>query len=356
MVRKSLVAGVDIGGTKTAVVLAAEPFSRAAVATGGAAPSILTRGVFATRPAAGPEPAIRSIVEALRQALASPAAAEGSLRAIGVSCGSPLDAKAGVIQEPPNLATWKDVPITSILGREFGVPCFLENDANAGAMAEHAFGGGRGTRNLVFLTMGTGFGAGLIVEGELYRGASDAAGEIGHVRLSATGPIGYHKAGSVEGWASGGGMAKVAKLRMAAAAARGQPTLLAEVDGREVTARDVAEAAERGDVLAGQIIRATGRRLGQALAIVVDVLNPECILVGGLALRLGESLLGPARAVVAREALAGSAGVCRIAAAELGESIGDVAALCVAVAGDREDAARKIAGVARTGAGAGAAL
>lgn len=323
---KSLFAGVDIGGTKTAVVLSSQP------------PAILSKHVFATRPSAGPELAIRHIVEGLRQELAS-RKSECSLQAIGVSCGGPLDPATGTIHQPPNLLTWKDVPITAILHREFGVPCYLENDANAGAMAEHSFGAGKGTRNLVFLTMGTGIGAGLILDGHLFRGASNAAGEIGHVRLTPAGPSGHNKGGSVEGWASGAGLAKLARIMMTQASAHGETSLLTPLaeNGRELTARDIAEAAAAGDALAQQVIRASAEKLGEAMAILVDVLNPECVIVGGLALRLGESLLGPAREMVEREALASSARICRILPAALGEEIGDVAALCVAMEGEEDD-------------------
>jgi glucokinase len=325
-VLETLLAGVDIGGTKTAVVLSSGP------------PSTLTKQVFATKPENGPEAAIRSIVDTLRQSLTSHGMRDARLRAIGVSCGGPLDRMTGTIQKPPNLPTWQDVPITSILAREFGVKCYLENDANAGALAEQSFGAGKGTRNLVFLTMGTGMGAGFILNGQLYRGASNSAGEIGHVRLTRRGPSGHNKIGAVEGWASGAGMAKVARIRVGEASARGQATLLARdlEDLNDLTARDIAEAAEQGDALAQQIIYTTGQRLGEAMAILVDVLNPECIIVGGLAMRLGESLLDPARKVVAREALMPSASICRILPAALGEEIGNVAALCVAVEGERD--------------------
>jgi glucokinase len=313
--------GVDIGGTKTAVVLSSSP------------PAIAARKEFPTLPAEGPERVIHLIKSGVRELLAGRGSNDATLEAMGVSCGSPQDRTAGVIQAPPNLPTWVDVPITTILSSEFRVPCHLENDANAGAVAEHRFGAGQGCHSMVFITMGTGFGAGVITEGRLYHGATDSAGEIGHVRLSRRGPVGYHKAGSVEGWVSGGGMAQVAKLRTEVAMKQGRQTLLAPClsGSGTITARDVAEAAEKGDRLAKEIIRATGRRLGEALAILVDILNPERIVIGGLAMRLGNNLLTPARHVLEREALPQSASVCQIVPAALGEKIGDVAALCVAM-------------------------
>ncbi|AXC12701.1 transcriptional repressor/ROK family [Acidisarcina polymorpha] len=315
-------AGVDIGGTKTAVVLSFEP------------PRTVARLSFPTRPEQGPNMAVGKIIASLREALASQSITMAQVAAIGVSCGGPLDPARGIIQCPPNLSTWKNVPICALLEEEFRVPCFLENDANAGALAEARFGAGRGSENLIFLTMGTGLGAGLILNGQLYRGASNAAGEIGHVRLTEDGPVGFGKAGTVEGWASGGGMAQVAQMFLNAAVIRGESSLLLDTSGQSpanVTALDVAEALRAGDSVAQAIVRATGERLGEAMAILVDLLNPECIVIGGLATRFGEVLLGPARDVVSREALRSSAAKCRIVSAGLGEQIGDVASLCVAV-------------------------
>jgi glucokinase len=315
---KSTLVGVDVGGTKTAVLVSLE------------APSVLDRIEFATKPAKGPEPALALIIDGIRDLVARHRLKP---KAIGVSCGGPLDHIGGVIQAPPNLSTWVDVPIKGILEEEFGVTCRVENDANAGAVAEHRFGAGRGCRNMVFLTMGTGLGAGIITDGRLYHGANDFAGEIGHVRLTRSGPVGYHKAGSVEGWASGGGMVQVAAKAVEAAIKRKEPTLLTEQLGRDkpITARDIALAARKGDAVAARILRSTARRLGETLAILVDILNPERIVIGGLAMRLGDTLLGPAREVLQREALPYSTAVCQVVPAELDERIGDVAALCVAM-------------------------
>lgn len=313
--------GVDIGGTKTAVVISSHP------------PAMLARIEFPTLPNQGPERAIEVIKQSIHQVIVSSGIASSRISGIGVSCGGPLDQAAGVIKAPPNLATWVDVPITSILQLEFAIDCRMENDANAGAIAEHRFGAGQGTRHMIFLTMGTGLGAGIITDGRLLSGASGQAGEIGHVRLSATGPVGYHKAGSVEGWASGGGMAQVAQQEVLAAIARGESTTLSGKlqSSGAITAKDVADAAHQGDDLATRIIESTGTRLGEALAILVDLFNPERIVIGGLAMRLGERLLAPARLAMQREALVDSARICQVIPALLGEKIGDVAAICVAM-------------------------
>ena len=313
--------GVDIGGTKTAVVLSSHP------------PAMLARTEFSTLPQEGPERAIELIKRSIHQLIQDAGIDRSRLGSIGVSCGGPLDQAAGIIQAPPNLSTWVDVPITAILEKEFGIECHMENDANAGAVAEHRFGAGQGTRHMVFLTMGTGLGAGVICDGRMLSGARGQAGEIGHVRLTPSGPVGYNKAGSVEGWASGGGMAQVAAEEVAAAIRRNEPTLLAEKFKRDgvLTAKDVADAFQHGDALAARMIESTGSRLGEALAILVDLFNPERIVIGGLAMRLGQSLLEPARRVMEREALPASAKMCQIVPAALGEAIGDVAAICVAM-------------------------
>lgn len=313
--------GVDVGGTKTAVVLSVNP------------PEVAGRIEFPTLPEKGPEQAIERIKESIHKLLETPGIDRAKLGGIGVSCGGPLDQATGVVMAPPNLPTWVDVPITSILNKEFGVPCRLENDANAGAVAEFRFGAGKGTRHMIFLTMGTGLGAGVITDGRLLIGATGQAGEIGHVRLTPSGPVGYNKAGSVEGWASGGGVAQVAREEVEAAVGRGEATLLAEklrANGA-VTAKDLGEAARAGDALAKKILADTGSRLGEALAILVDLFNPDCIVIGGLAMRMGEYLLGPARSMMEREAIPGPASHCRVIPATLGERIGDVSAICIAM-------------------------
>jgi glucokinase len=280
----------------------------------------------------GPERALDLIVESARSLMDQHGLAEEAIAGIGVSCGSPLDRVRGIIQAPPNLPTWVDVPIRKLLEEAFHTTCRVENDANAGAVAEHRFGAGMGSEHMVFLTLGTGLGAGIIAAGSLYLGANGDAGEIGHVRLSPTGPVGYHKAGSIEGWASGGGIAQLAVGILTQAQRRGRSSMLhAQLADGGLTARDVGRAAQAGDAVALSILRRSGERLGQALAMLIDVLNPQRIVLGGLAWRMGEPLLAPMRRVIEREALPQTLRACEIVPAALGEQIGDVAALCVAM-------------------------
>jgi glucokinase len=313
--------GLDVGGTKTAIVISAEP------------PAVLARTEFATLPAKGPDRAIDLAKNGIRELLRQQGLDPSAIKRIGVSCGGPLDRIAGIIQSPPNLPSWDNVPIKAIMEKEFGVECQVENDANAGAVAEHRFGAGQGSQNMVFLTMGTGLGAGIITDGRLYHGTNDLAGEVGHIRLTPTGPVGHNKAGSAEGWASGGGLAQVAAQAVAKAAKNKQKTALSKIlqSGKSLTAKDVGLAAKKGDAVAIGILQSTGRRLGAVLAILVDLLNPERIVIGGLAMRLGDLLLDPARSVMQREALAPAVAHCEVVPAALDERIGDVAALCVAL-------------------------
>jgi glucokinase len=313
--------GIDVGGTKTAIVISANP------------PAVLGRTEFATLPAKGADRALKLAKQGIRDLLAQPGLEISAIKRIGVSCGGPLDRIHGVIQSPPNLPTWDNVPIKAIMEEEFGAECQVENDANAGAVAEHRFGAGQGTQNMVFLTMGTGLGAGIITDGRLYHGTNDLAGEVGHIRLTRTGPVGHNKAGSAEGWASGGGMAQLAAQAVARAAKNKRKTALTKLlqAGKAITARDVGLAAQKGDRVALGILQSTGRRLGAVLAILVDLLNPERIVIGGLAMRLGDLLLEPARSVMRREALAPAVASCEVVPAALAERIGDVAALCVAM-------------------------
>ncbi len=312
--------GIDIGGTKCAVIRGDD------------------RGCVTDKvrfPTTTPDETLSNIYAAADHLIAEGRACGEDPLSIGVSCGSPLDSKAGVIQEPPNLPGWVDVPIVAELTRRTGLPAFLCNDANACALAEWYFGAGRGTRNMIFLTFGTGMGAGLILDGRLYAGACDAAGEVGHMRLADNGPVGYHKAGSFEGFCSGGGLAQLGRKYAEGALAAGLTPAFCPTpaDLDTVTARSIADAAHAGDETALAVYAACGTRLGQALSVLVDVLNPERIVIGSIFARSGDLLIPAMRAVMERECLSPSLAVCEVVPAALTESVGDLAALTVAVNG-----------------------
>jgi glucokinase len=245
----------------------------------------------------------------------------------GIACGGPLDAKRGLVLSPPNLPGWDRVPIKHHFERRFGRPAFLMNDANANALAEWRFGAGRGSRSMIFLTAGTGMGAGLVIDGRLYEGVCGNAGEVGHLRLAKDGPVGFHKAGSFEGFGGGGGLAQLVHYLPSGE----QPGRIADWIAAHPTAEAIALAARSGDRTARAIFAESGRRFGQALALLIDTLNPDCIVIGGLWLRCRD-LLGPEMHRVLRaEALADSRRACRIVPAKLGERIGNYGAVCAAL-------------------------
>ena len=251
---------------------------------------------------------------------------------IGISCGGPLDEKRGVILSPPNLPGWDEVHITEMLEKRFGVPARLCNDANACALAEWKFGAGRGSRNMVFMTFGTGLGAGLIIDGKLYSGTNGMAGEAGHIRLEENGPVGYGKAGSFEGFCSGGGIAKLAKKYAREALSSGKAVFSCknEEEIENITTKMIADLAKAGDKDAIKIFDKSALKLGMGLSVLIDILNPERIVLGGIYTRCEELFKSKMTQVLAEEALTESLSVCKIVPAALGESIGDIAALAVA--------------------------
>lgn len=254
--------------------------------------------------------------------------------AIGISCGGPLDSARGVVMSPPNLPGWDNVEIVRMAGERFGAPAYLENDANACAAAEWKFGAGKGFSNVVFLTFGTGLGAGLILNGELYEGTNGNAGEVGHIRLEDDGPIGFGKHGSFEGFCSGGGIARLGVSMAREALKNGMtPLYFQGEDETKVSAKTIAEAAREGDETAKEVYRTAGKELGKGLAIIIDTLNPERIIIGGVYQRSGDLMWNAANEELNKEALRASAEICKVVPGALGESIGDYAALAVAVNG-----------------------
>jgi glucokinase len=314
-----LLAGVDIGGTKCAVTLGLPE-------SGGIV--IKDKLRFPTTDVEG---TIRDIKSALREVMERNGLGSEGISAIGISCGGPLDSRTGVIMSPPNLPGWDNIPIVRILSEEFGVPAAVHNDANACALAEWLFGAGKGTRNMVFMTFGTGLGAGLILDGKLYTGTNDNAGELGHIRLEGFGPVGYGKAGSFEGFCSGSGIEQLAKSMVKERLQMGHSVPWCP-DGNldDITAKAVADAMREGDPLAKRVYGISARQLGKGLSIVIDILNPEVIVIGSIYAR-NEDIFKPLmEEVLAQEALPLANKVCKVVPAALGESIGDYAALSIA--------------------------
>lgn len=316
---KTNIIGVDVGGTKCAVTYGQKE---------GFELHIREKIRFATT---GVDETIANIVRAVDDVMRKNGLTAGNTAAIGVSCGGPLDSRTGVVMSPPNLPGWDNIPIVKLLGDRFGICTGIHNDANACALAEWKFGAGIGARNMAFLTFGTGLGAGLILDGKLYAGTNDNAGELGHIRLSDFGPVGYGKCGSFEGFASGGGIAQLARFKVSEKHQMGQRvSWCAPGQLDEITARDVADAAAAGDELALEIYRISATYLGRGLAIVIDLINPEVIVIGGIYTRNREMMEPFVLREIEREALSHARRVCSIRPAALGEQIGDYAALSVA--------------------------
>jgi glucokinase len=311
--------GIDIGGTKCAVVIGDSSFS------------IKKKVFFETKVERG----YKAILEEFQTHIDALIAdfPGNHLKRIGISCGGPLDSVKGVIYSPPNLPGWDSVPIVDVFSKKYEVEVAVQNDANACALAEWMMGAGEGTRNMIFLTFGTGMGAGLILNGQLYAGTNDLGGEVGHIRLAPDGPVGFGKAGSFEGFCSGGGIAQLAKKVVSEKLKNNQsvafcPTL---EQAEQLDAKTVFIAAQSGDPVANEIVGISAHYLGHGLSILIDVLNPECIVIGSIYSR-NEDLFKPLiEKVLKQEAIPSAVDVCKIKPAELGDSIGDYAALCVAI-------------------------
>lgn len=307
------IVGVDIGGTKVACVLA------------DAEGNILARQWQPTRSAEGWQTVVQQLFEMTEKVL------EGvhlqKVRGIGISCGGPLDSQQGIVYSPPNLPGWDAVPIKRLFEERFGLSTRLENDANATALAEHRFGAGRGTRNMVFMTWGTGIGGGLILDGRLYRGTNDLAGEIGHTTVLLDGPLcGCGKRGCLEALASGPSIA-----RRARELANESPESLVwqRVTPEEVTAQHVVEAALEGDTFARFVLAEAATYMGIGIANVAQILNPERVVLGTIAVKAGDLVLEPLRRAFAVHAWERVQEVLQVVPAELGDRAQDLAAICL---------------------------
>ena len=303
-----MLTGIDIGGTKCAVIVGDEN-------------GIADKIKFETTTV---DETIKNIISAVEKL--------GANDAIGISCGGPLDSKRGVIMSPPNLPGWDNIEIVKMLEEQFKVPVNIQNDANACALVEWKYGAGRGTENMIFLTFGTGLGAGLILDGRLYAGTNDMAGEVGHIRISDYGPVGYGKAGSFEGFCSGGGIAEIGKTVARERLQCGGKTAFCANYGEleSITAKKIADCAKAGDADSVRVYDICAKKLGTGLSILIDILNPQKIIIGSVFERSGELLRDKMQAVIDRETLPYAREVCEIVPAALGDAIGDFAAIAVA--------------------------
>lgn len=282
-------AALDIGGTKLGWAL------------GTSAGEVLASGERPTRADADPAGQLDSVLADI----AASARALGAPSALGVACPGPFLQPEGRFLEVPNLPGWQGFALRAFLEERFDGPVAAHNDANAGVLAEWMWGAAQGAGTAVFLTMSTGMGAGLLLDGRLFEGPRGFAGETGHLRLSPEGPVGFGKRGSVEGYLSGPGMVQVAEGELLRARQRGVPTRLA--DAAAITPRVLCEAARAGDAAAVAAIDLIGRKLGELCALLVDLLEPEVIVLGTIGSAYPDLFLDRARAVIDAEAIPFSA-------------------------------------------------
>lgn len=298
--KKYSVIGISIGGTKTAVTHAFYDGKF----------SMIEKMMFPTN-ATNPEKEMEGIYQCINDF-------NYPIDCISLITGGPQDIKRGLLLKPPHLSGFDNYPIVNILQNKYQCPVYFLNDADACALAEYKFGAGRGYKNIAYLTFGTGIGSGLILDGKLFTGNNGMAGEIGHVRLSEAGPIGYNKVGSVEGFVAGGNIPHWAKEFI-----KNKNTSLNKYNA--LTTKDIALEAKNGDEIAKQIFDEVAKRLGEAISVLLDILNLELVVIGGIYPRCLELLESKVKESVKKNSI--NHKTCKIVPSELEEEIDDYSSL-----------------------------
>jgi glucokinase len=266
------------------------------------------------------------IVALGRDLLSRPEVADVSVHRVGVGCAGPVDLKAGLVFNPPNLPGWTRVPLTDHLQRALGLPTVLENDANAAGLGEYRYGAGRGARSIVYLTVSTGIGGGIILDGKIWHGLKDAAGEIGHMTVCPDGPVcGCGNRGCLEAMSSGTSIARQARGAVAA----GRTTALSAIPA--LTSADVVRLAQQGDPVAREVWESAVTYLGIGVAAVVTILAPERVVIGGGVTKAGDHLFQPLREEVRRRVKLVPVESVPILPAALGPDVGILGAAAVAL-------------------------
>ncbi len=300
------VLAIDLGGTKIA----------AAIVSGDG--KITAREYWPTLAQEGPQAVIGRIISAIEHLLHQSGMELPQLHGISLAAAGALDIHRGIVTLSPNLPGWHDVPLRDIIREKFRTPTFLVHDATAAALGEYHFGAGRGTKNLIYVTVSTGIGGGIIINGKLYQGATGSAGEVGHMTIDVDGPkCNCGNYGCLEMFASGTAVAREAVRRIRLGE---QSSLSGLAKGKleDITAEMVDQAARNGDSLAADILLQAARYLGIGMASLVNILNPEMIILGGGMSRMGDRLLGPVRQVINERAYPVSAQAVRLVTAQLG--------------------------------------
>lgn len=302
------VLAVDLGGSKIVTALISPQYE------------IVDREYILTLADEGPQAVIGRILASIERILARADLPPSSLPAISLAIAGAIDSKEGIVTASPNLPDWRNVPLRKIVQEEFELETFLLNDASAAALGEHHCGIGRGVDNLLYLTVSTGIGGGIIINGKLYTGVSGSAGELGHMTIDINGPYcNCGNTGCLEVLASGKAVAREAQR----AIAQGKKSIileLAEGELQNITAKTVSAAAQKGDELALSVISTASTYLGVGMVNLVNAFNPGMIIVGGGMSKMGEILLENARKVVAERAFHLPAQEVRIVLSELGDN------------------------------------
>ena len=305
---------VDLGGTK---IITAVVFPDG---------SVVSRNYCLTLANEGPEAVINRVLSGIDEVLAKTRIKTSNLCGLGIAAAGIIDTTNGVIKTSPNLPGWCDIPLRDILANELGIAVYIINDASAAALGEHRFGAGKGVDNLIYLTVSTGIGGGIIIAGELYLGTDGCAGELGHMTIESQGPkCNCGNSGCLEVLASGTAMAKEAKRRLGQGEVSSILTLVDGMPG-DITAKTVAMAAKQGDALACDVVARTANYLGIGLANLINIFNPDVIVIGGGVSKIGEMLLKPAREVAKKKAFQMPAQTVRILRARLGDNAGIIGA------------------------------
>ncbi|ADB29782.1 ROK family protein [Kribbella flavida DSM 17836] len=305
------VLALDVGGTKLAAGVVA--------ADGTLQSSFLSIG---TAVHDGPQAVVGRLLDLGEKALAE--AGHPDIGAVGIGCGGPLDPRTGVILGPPGLPGWDEVPLGQLVTDRLGLPAYVENDATAAALGEYRWGGW-GVRNLVYLTVSTGFGGGVVIDGDLFRGAAGQGGELGHVVVDWQGrPCGCGARGCAEAYVSG---TAIAARAHEALQGWGSESSLRSLDS--VTAKDVVEHASSGDVLATAVWGETTAMLGRMVAVIINVCEPELVVLGGGVTRAGGLLLDPVREAALSQAMPPAAKACDVVLSHHGDQAGVLGAAAI---------------------------
>jgi len=311
----SPVVAMDLGGTK---------FVTALVSPDG---QIIAREYNPTLADEGCDAVVRRLLLTIRRVAETAATPLVSVSNIAVAAAGAIDSAAGIVTDSPNLPGWHNIPLREIVEKETGIRTLIVNDASAAALGEFHFGAGRGAKNMIYLTVSTGIGGGIILGGKLYTGSSGCAGEIGHTTVDINGPrCSCGNFGCLEMLASGKAVAREAQ-RLARQGGKTLLTELAEGDTHNITAQTVSAAAQKSDPLALGIVSRAAEYLGVGMVNLVNIFNPDLIVVGGGMARMGDALLEGARKVVLERAFALPAQKVRIVAGQLGDNAGVLGAV-----------------------------